>query len=140
MSKRNTVVSWTAQVVAAVIMGQTLFFKFTGAEEARALFTELGAEPWGRLGTGALELLAVILLLVPRTAALGGALTVGLMGGAIFSHLAILGVEVGGDGGVLFALAVVTLVAGLVTTWLRRAQLPVVGARFASPSEARSSA
>ncbi len=130
MSKRNTVVSWIAQAVAAVIMGQTLFFKFSGAEEARALFTELGAEPWGRLGTGVLELVAVVLLLVPRTAALGGALTLGLMGGAVLSHLAILGIEVQGDGGTLFVMALVTLAAGLVVTWLRRDQLPVVGPRL----------
>ena len=72
-----TAASWVAQVVAAVIMGQTLFFKFSGAPEAVALFETLGVEPWGRLATGGIELVAVVLLLVPRTAALGGLLTVG---------------------------------------------------------------
>ncbi|MEZ6014467.1 MAG: DoxX family protein [Planctomycetota bacterium] len=122
--------SWVAQVVAAVILGQTLFFKFSAAPEAVAIFTKLGVEPFGRIGLGVFELVAVVLLLVPRTAALGGALTLGLMVGAIGSHLGPLGIEVEGDGGQLFALAVVALVAGAVVTWLRRRELPVIGTRF----------
>ena len=115
--------SWAAQVIAAVILGQTLFFKFTGAPEAVALFTKLGVEPFGRIGLGVVELIAVVLLLVPRTAALGGALTLGLMLGAVGSHLGPLGIEVEGDGGALFVMAVITLVAGALITWLRRRTL-----------------
>ncbi|QDU86281.1 hypothetical protein Pla163_34320 [Planctomycetes bacterium Pla163] len=126
-STRATVTTWIAQVVAAAILGQTLFFKFSGAPEAVALFEKLGVEPFGRIGLGVVELIAVVLLLVPRTAALGGALTVGLMVGAVASHLTVLGIEVEGDGGTLFALALVTLVAGSITTWIRRGELPVVG-------------
>jgi hypothetical protein len=121
------VTSWIARLVAAFIMGQTLFFKFTGAEEARALFTTLGAEPWGRIGTGVLELIAVVLLLVPRTAALGGLFGVGLMLGAVGAHFTRLGIEVSGDGGTLFVMALVTLAASTTVTYLHRAQLPVVG-------------
>ncbi len=138
MKKNATRATWTAQLVAAVILGQTLFFKFTGAPEAVELFTKLGAEPFGRIGLGIVELLTVLLLLVPRTAALGGLVTVGLMAGAVVSHLGPLGIEVAGDGGALFGMALVTLVAGAVVTWIRRAELPVVGARFAAPAEARS--
>jgi putative oxidoreductase len=132
LSGKANLVSWASRLIAAAIMGQTLFFKFTAAPEAVALFETLGAEPWGRIATGVLEAIAVVLLLLPRTAALGGALTLGLMGGAIMSHLTLLGIEVGDDGGALFIMALVTLAAGTVTTWLHRAELPIVGARFPS--------
>lgn len=131
MSKSQRIVSWMSQLVAAAILGQTLFFKFSAAPEAVWIFTTLGVEPVGRIGTGVLELATVILLLVPRTAALGGLVAVGLMVGAILAHLAVLGVQVQGDGGTLFVLALVTAIAGALTAWLRRAELPVVGARLA---------
>ncbi len=130
LSKQATVVSWIAQLTAAVILGQTLYFKFTGAPESRFIFERLGVEPWGRLGTGGLELVAVILLLIPRTAAIGATLAVGLMAGALMGHLTKLGIEVQGDGGLLFKLAVVTLIAALIVLAIRRRQLPVVGAWF----------
>lgn len=129
-------VSWIAQIVAAVILGQTLFFKFTGAPESVHIFETLGAEPWGRIGSGVFELIAVLLLLRPRTAALGGVLAMGVMAGAIGSHLTKLGIEIvvngESDGGLLFILACVTFVAGALVAWLRRAQLPIVGARLAA--------
>ena len=124
--------SWIAQVVAAVILGQTLFFKFTGAEESIALFEKLGAEPFGRYGTGILELIAVGLLLRSRTAALGAVLSAGLMVGAVGSHLGPLGIEWYDDGGFLFALAVTTLVCSSLVVFLRRSELPVVGGLFAA--------
>ena len=127
MSRSATLTSWACQILAAIILGQTLFFKFTGAAESRYIFERLGAEPWGRYGTGALELVAVILLLTPRTAAVGAALAVGLMTGAIGGHLTKLGIEVKGDGGLLFGLAATTLVASAVVLFLRRAELPIVG-------------
>jgi len=130
LSRSARRLSVAAQVIAAVILGQTLFFKFSGAPEAVALFTKLGVEPYGRIGAGVVELIAVILLLVPRTAMWGGVLTVGLMLGAVGSHLGPLGIEVEGDGGQLFAMALVILAAGLVITWIRRRDLPVIGARF----------
>lgn len=131
MHKRVALVSWILQLVAAVILGQTLFFKFTGAEESKFIFEALGAEPWGRFGTGAAELVAVLLLLTGRTAVYGALLAAGLMAGAIGSHLTKLGIEVQGDGGLLFGLAVTVLVASGAILVLRRVQLPVVGARLA---------
>ena len=113
------VVSWVAQILAAVIMGQTLFFKFTAAPESVAIFEQLGAEPWGRIATGILEAVAILLLLVPGMAFLGGGLTMGLMGGALGSHLFSLGIEVQGDGGTLFGLAALTFLAATMVTALR---------------------
>ncbi len=115
--------SVAGQLLAAAILGQTLWFKFSGAEESRWIFTTLGVEPWGRLLTGALELLAVLLLLVPRTALFGALLTAGLMLGAIGSHLAVLGIEVQGDGGLLFTLALLALLGALVALIARLDQL-----------------
>ena len=132
LTPRAKALVWVLQVVAAGILGQTLFFKFTGAPEAVALFTKLGVEPWGRIATGVLELATVALLLVPRLAALGGLAAAGSMAGAIFLHLTVLGIEVEGDGGTLFALAIVTLLAGAGVAWIRRTSLPVVGQRFGS--------
>jgi len=132
METRTRTLSWILQVVAAAILGQTLFFKFTGAPEAVWIFTTLGVEPYGRIFTGVMELVAVVALLVPRTAALGAALSLGLMVGAVGSHLAILGIEVQGDGGTLFVLALVTTAASAGVLWLRRAELPVVGAMLAA--------
>ncbi len=128
--KIHRAVSWTAQFLAAAILGQTLFFKFTGAEESRFIFTTLGVEPWGRWLTGVLELIAVILLLTPRLAVFGGLLGTGLMGGAVMGHLTKLGLVVQDDGGLLFALAVTTLVASALVVWLRRTELPLIGTRL----------
>ncbi len=122
--------SWACQITAAVILAQTLYFKFTGAPESRYIFSTLGLEPWGRLGTGVAELIAVALLLYPRTPALGAVLAMGLMGGAIMSHLTRLGIEVQGDHGLLFGLAVTVLLAATTVALLRRRELPIVGNRL----------
>ena len=132
LSGRSAGVSWILQLLAAAILGQTLAFKFTGAPESRWIFEQLGAEPWGRWGSGVAELAAVLLLLVPRTAALGALLGAGLMAGAIGAHLTRLGIEVQGDGGTLFVLAVVTLLATASVAWIRRAQLPLIGPALAA--------
>lgn len=124
-------VSWAAQIVVAAILLQTLFFKFTGAPESVYIFETLGLEPWGRIGSGIAELAASILLLLPATAALGALIALGVILGAIGAHLSRLGIEVQGDGGLLFALALVVLAGSLTVLWLRRRELPVVGARFA---------
>jgi hypothetical protein len=133
MTRTARVLAWTLQLLAAGILGQTLFFKFSGAPESVYIFETLGAEPWGRLGSGVVELFAVLLLVRARTAALGGLLAAGVMVGALGAHLTRLGIEVEGDGGTLFALACVTFVAGLAVTWLRRGSLPLIGSR-ATPS------
>lgn len=131
-TKSNVVIlSWVLQVAAAAILAQTLFFKFTGAPESVAIFEALGAEPWGRIASGVAELVAVILLLRPRTAAVGGLLAAGVMAGAIGSHLTQLGIVVEDDGGTLFAMAIVVFLSSLGVAWIRRAQLPVVGPMLA---------
>ncbi len=130
LGRGATVASWACQLVAAVILGQTLFFKFTGAPESKFIFTTLGVEPWGRIGTGTLELVAVLLLLYPRTPALGALLALGLMAGAIMGHLTRLGIEVQGDHGLLFGLAITTFLAAAIVLVLRRRELPLVGGWF----------
>jgi len=121
------IASWVLQLVVAGILLQTLFFKFTGAPESVYIFSTLGAEPWGRIGSGVVELVASILLLVPATSAVGAALSLAVITGAIVSHLTILGIEVQGDGGLLFGLALTVFVASAIILLLRRGELPVVG-------------
>ena len=130
MSKSQTVVSWVCQLVVAGILLQTLFFKFTGAEESVYIFTKVGAEPWGRIGSGVMELIAASMLLVPALVPYGALLTLGAMSGAILSHLTVLGIEVKGDGGLLFALALTCFLGALVILVLHRAQIPVIGRRW----------
>jgi uncharacterized membrane protein YphA (DoxX/SURF4 family) len=130
LSRSQQVVAWLLQVVAAVILLQTLFFKFTGAEESVYIFSTLGLEPAGRIGSGVVELIASILLLVPSTVTLGAILAMGVMTGAIFSHLFVLGIEVKGDGGLLFALAITVFASSLIVLLLRRAEIPYFGRLF----------
>lgn len=127
LSRTQAAASWCLQIVAAGILLQTLFFKFTAAEESVYIFTTLGMEPWGRIGSGVAELVAAILLLVPGLAAAGAVLAMGVMAGAIVSHLTILGIEVKGDGGLLFGLALAVFVAGAVVLVIRRTEIPFVG-------------
>src|SRR6516162_392880 len=114
LSKAQTIVSWLLQLAVAGILLQTLFFKFTGAEESVYIFSKLGAEPVGRIGSGVVELIASLLLLIPSTVTLGALLSMGVMAGAILSHLTVLGIEVKGDGGLLFALALTVFVSAAI--------------------------
>ncbi|MDY7094953.1 MAG: DoxX family protein [Acidobacteriota bacterium] len=130
LNKGAKIASWVAQLVVAVILLQTLYFKFTAAPEPVWIFQQLGVEPWGRIATGILELIAGLAILVPATVVLGALLSAGLMVGAILSHLTVLGIEVQNDGGTLFVMALVVFAASLVVLWIRRRELPVVGDRF----------
>lgn len=112
------------RLIAAIILLQTLYFKFSAHPDSVALFTQLGLEPHGRIGIGIMELIAAILIMMPKTIWMGAGLTVGLMAGAIFSHLTELGIVFNDDGGTLFALAVITLVCAAVTLWLDRKRIP----------------
>ena len=118
--KWQTILSWVLRIAAALILLQTLYFKFTGAPESVYIFQTLGAEPWGRYASGAVELIASILLLVPRTAWMGAGLALGVMCGALASHLTKLGIEVKGDGGTLFFLAVTVFVCCVGVLLLHR--------------------
>src|SRR6266487_5395613 len=112
MSLNLTTISiWLLRILAAVIMLQTLYFKFSGSEESVYIFSALGMEPWGRIGIGVLELIASGLILFPRTTAVGAVLGIGLMSGAIFFHLSKLGVVVMNDGGQLFIYAMLVFVS-----------------------------
>jgi uncharacterized membrane protein YphA (DoxX/SURF4 family) len=121
--KTTTIISWALRLVAAVIMLQTLYFKFSGAPESIYIFSKVGMEPWGRIATGVAELIASILLLIPATVVIGALLAIGVMLGAVVVHLFILGVEVQGDGGQLFAYAMIVLIASFVLLVMHREQL-----------------
>jgi uncharacterized membrane protein YphA (DoxX/SURF4 family) len=125
MQKTTRIVDWLFRIAITVILLQTLYFKFTGHPESVALFSKLGVEPWGRIGTGVIELIAGILILVPATALIGAALSLGLMAGAIASHLFVIGIESDNDGGQLFMLAIIVLVLSLVVLAMRRKEVPV---------------
>jgi hypothetical protein len=128
----TTLASWGLRLAAAGILLQTLFFKFTGSAESVYIFTRVGAEPWGRIGSGVAELSAAVLLLIPATVPYGAILALGLMAGAIGSHLTVLGIDVMGDGGLLFGLAVFIASASLLLLAIHRVQMPFVGQFFAS--------
>jgi putative oxidoreductase len=124
MKKSTLLIFWAARIVAALIMLQTLYFKFTGAEESVYIFTQVGMEPWGRIGVGTMELIASILILLPSTVWLGSVIALGLMGGAIMMHLTLLGIEVKGDGGQLFLYAVIVSVCAIIAFWISRKSVP----------------
>jgi hypothetical protein len=116
-------------VITAAILLQTLFFKFSGARESVYIFSALGMEPWGRIGTGVAELIAAVLLLTPRTVVYGALLSLAIISGAIFFHLTKLGIKLTAveDNGELFALAVVVFVcsAAVLCMYLMRSALPL---------------
>ena len=123
------IVSWSLRGIAAVILLQTLFFKFTAAPESVYIFSTLGLEPWGRIGSGVVELIASILLLTPATVVYGAALSLAVISGAIFSHLTRLGIALPAvnDHGELFALALVVFVCSASVLLLHRQELPLLG-------------
>ncbi|NIJ52255.1 DoxX family protein [Dyadobacter arcticus] len=110
-NKPNKIVFWMLRIVAAVILLQTLFFKFTAAEESVYIFSKLGIEPWGRIGSGVAELIAAVLILIPATTGIGAFIALGVISGALVSHLTVLGIEVKGDGGQLFIYALIVFVS-----------------------------
>ena len=113
-------IAWVLRIIASSILLQTLWFKFTGAPESIYIFSILGVEPYGRIGTGIVELIVAILILIPRTTWLGAIGGCGVMSGAILSHLFVLGIEVKGDGGLLFGLALITLICCLGLLYMNR--------------------
>ena len=139
LSGRMKVLSWVLQAVVAVILLQTLFFKFTGAPESVYIFSKLGAEPGGRIASGVFELIAAALLLFPRTVVFGALMSLGVIGGAIFSHLTVLGLALTevGDRGELFALALVVFVGSAVVLFIRRRELPFLGSVLSKEARER---
>jgi hypothetical protein len=127
--KPVTLILWALRIVAAAIMLQTLYFKFTGAPESVYIFSTLHAEPFGRIGSGIVELIASILLLIPRTTFIGAMMGLGTMSGALLSHVFILGIEIQGDGGQLFYLGLITAVCCAILAFVYRAQLNIILAK-----------
>lgn len=126
--------SWTLRLIVAVILVQTLFFKFTAAKESVYIFSTLGMEPWGRVGSGVFELVASILLLIPGTVTWGAAMALAATGSAILFHLFRLGIALTAvsDHGELFALAIVVTLCSAGILLLHRQELPLIGGTFST--------
>lgn len=121
--KPKKMLSLLLRLVAAGIMLQTLYFKFTAQPESIYIFSRLGIEPWGRIGSGIAELIAAVLLLWPSTVVFGAGLGTGIMLGAIAAHATVLGIEVMGDGGLLFIYALIVLISCISLLILHLKQL-----------------
>lgn len=119
-----TALSWALRLLVAGILFQTLFFKFTGAKESVYIFQTLGMEPWGRIGSGVVELIAGILILLPGEVALGAMLAMATMTGALAAHLTRLGLIVEGDGGLLFGLALTVMVGSIALLFIHCRSIP----------------
>lgn len=128
--RTKIIFSWVLRLLAAVILLQTLYFKFTAQPESVYIFSTVGIEPWGRIATGIAELIAAVLLLLPATVALGALLGTGLMLGAVIVHIGILGIAVENDGGQLFIYALLVLLSCIILLYLYKQQLAVLKARF----------
>lgn len=123
MSRKIYHIERVAAIIAAAILIQTLYFKFTGHPESVRVFSDLGIEPYGRIGLGVIELITALMILIPRTAAHGGLLGSGIMLGAIASHFFILGIEVNNDKGMLFIMAIITFICCLIVLFSRKDQI-----------------
>ena len=119
-----------SSVIAAIILLQTLYYKFTAAPESVYIFSQLGLEPYGRIGTGTLELMIALMLLFRRSSLIGAILGLGVITGAIFSHIFVLGIEVQDDGGLLFGLAILVFILCLVTIFMQKDKLIEFVRRF----------
>ncbi len=128
--KTKNIISLILRIVAAIILLQTLYFKFTAQPESVILFTKLGVEPWGRIGTGIIELITGILLIYGPTAIIGAIMGIGLMAGAIASHIMVIGIESQGDGGQLFMLAIIVLITCLLILALNKDKVIMLMKQF----------
>lgn len=124
------IISIIFRIVVALILLQTLYFKFTAHPESVYIFETVGMEPAGRIGIGILELISALLILFPKTVTYGAILTLGIIGGAIMMHLTKLGIDVRGDGGYLFYLALTTFLSALVVLIIHRKEIPIIGSRL----------
>src|SRR5262245_24345344 len=140
-SRAFLIASWALRGIAAVILLQTLFFKFTAAKESVYIFSTLGMEPWGRIGSGVAELIASVLLLLPQTVVFGAILSLGVISGAIFFHLTKLGIALPAvdDHGELFALALAVFACSLAVLVMHRQDLPFLQ-RLLPPSASQAGA
>jgi uncharacterized membrane protein YphA (DoxX/SURF4 family) len=114
------------RIIVAIILIQTLRYKFTAHPDSVYIFSQVGLEPYGRIGIGVLELISAILLLIPKTIWAGATLTLGIISGAILMHLTMLGIEINGDGGSLFYLAIATFIGSALILWFSRKDIPFI--------------
>ena len=124
MDMKNPVFTWIIKLTAVIILLQTLYFKFSAADESIYIFSALGIEPYGRIGSGIVELVASVLILIPRTTLLGALIGLGTMTAAIIFHILVLGIVVQNDGGTLFTLAVITFLCCAVLIYQNRKGIP----------------
>lgn len=108
--KSKNLLLWVCRITAALIMLQTLYFKFTASPESVYIFSQAGMEPEGRIATGLAELIASILILIPKASLIGASLALIIMMGAIATHILLLGIEVMNDGGQLFIYALIVAI------------------------------
>lgn len=130
MSLTMKILSWILALIVAAILLQTLYFKFTGSVESIYIFEKTGLGDAGRIGSGIVELIASICLLIPRFRVIGAILALGTICGALFFHLTSLGIEVMGDGGTLFYMAIAVFVCSITLIFIHRKEIPVIGKRF----------
>ncbi|MFN8326607.1 MAG: DoxX family protein [Flavobacteriaceae bacterium] len=109
--KTKNIISLILRLIVAIILLQTLYFKFTAHPDSVHIFSALGVEPWGRIGLGIVELITAILILIPKTKIIGMVTSLGIILGAVFSHILVLGINVSNDRGALFTLAIIVLLA-----------------------------
>ncbi|REE82169.1 DoxX-like protein [Lutibacter oceani] len=126
----NTKLFLIIRIIIALILIQTLFFKFTAHPDSVFIFSKVGLEPYGRILIGVLELIAAILILIPKSIWVGALLSLGVISGAVIMHLTKLGIDVNNDGGKLFYMAIVVLISSVLVLWNERKKIPVIGNKF----------
>lgn len=84
---------WCVQAALALVFVGASWAKLTGEPQMVALFTAIDVGQWFRYVTGILEFTGAILILVPNTRRIGGALLATIMLGALTAHLFILHVS-----------------------------------------------
>lgn len=124
--KTKNIISWVLRLTVAIILLQTLYFKFTAHPDSVHIFSALGIEPWGRIGLGIVELITALLILTPKTKIIGMINSLGIIIGAVFSHLLVLGVTVGNDGGSLFTLAIIVFIASTLFLILHKTEVLIL--------------
>ena len=124
--KTKNIISWALRLTVAIILLQTLYFKFTAHPDSVHIFSALGIEPWGRMGLGIVELITALLILTPKTKIIGMINSLGIIIGAVFSHLLVLGVTVGNDGGSLFTLAIIVFIASTLFLILHKSEVLIL--------------
>ena len=115
------------RILVAVILIQTLRYKFTAHPDSVYIFSKIGLEPVGRIGIGIIELIAALFLLINRTVWLGAIIALGVISGALFMHLTDLGLEINNDGGTLFFMALGIFILSLTILFKERKKIPFIG-------------